>query len=275
MHTHSGYSEDVEKNEKTKISFLAREAKKNGIDILTVTDHCELDLLKDDPKRFDAAAYREEMLAEKVYFAKHPDEGAELLYGVELGQYSAFPMLGDKIISEGGFDFVLGSLHSMKGRDDFWIWDFSGLSDGEMISTYMEYLDELCELAAGFDFDSLAHITYPLRYYMKAKRGLPADINRYMSKIRELLDILISKDKALEINTSGLRGGYGVTLPPLSVASEYCKMGGKLITVGSDAHDYFDIGADIRKVYGELSQIGFEGVCVFRDRKAEMLNFDG
>lgn len=268
-HSHSGYSEDVEMREDTHIGYIAKAAKIMGVDILAITDHYDLDLIVSGKAEFDDASHKSEMLEQKEIAANNPDEYAELLYGIELGECHQFPKQAQDFISNHSFDFILGSLHSLYGKDDFWIWDYENLSDDELISSYKSYIDELCVMAKDFSqmFDSIGHITYPLRYYKKFGRHYAADLSHYDKAIDGLLELLISKDKPLEINTSGLRQGVGTTLPCFNIVKRYSELGGKLITIGSDAHIHTDIGANFKEVYDSLCAIGFKSAVVFRARK--------
>lgn len=73
------------------------------------------------------------------------------------------------------------------------------------------YFDELLETASFDSFCTLAHLTYPLRY-IKRDTGVIPNLSPYRDKIDLIYETLIKKDKALEINVSGLFKGLGETL---------------------------------------------------------------
>lgn len=274
MHTHSCFSYDVEQNDDTQIMTLLRKARKSGIDIVAVTDHCDLDLIKSKEVVFDFDGYRSEIQKGRQAYIDTPDEFSQVIHGIELGQLNQFQELGKSITEKESFDFILGSIHNLRGMQDFYLWQFDCMSSKELERVYNCYLDELCELAEKCDFDSLAHITYPLRYYIISNKTKAVDFGLFESKLKELFDLLIKREKAIEINTSGLRQGVGSTLPPVSLLTLYRSMGGRLVTVGSDAHSYADIGKGICDTYKELSAIGFDGVCVYKNRICEIVPFD-
>ena len=99
------------------------------------------------------------------------------------------------------------------------------------MTRYLTVLLELCQWGA---FDSLAHLTYPLRYIV-AREKINVDMNKYQDVCDAIFEELIKNDKALEINTSGL-------FMDMRYASEYfcltkdIKLGGRYITVGSHSH---------------------------------------
>ena len=75
-----------------------------------------------------------------------------------------------------------------------------------------DYFDHVLQVAKWGQFDSLAHLTYPLRYIL-AQPGLRVELSKYREKIDAVLLELIQQKKALEVNTSGLRQQIGDTLP--------------------------------------------------------------
>lgn len=76
--------------------------------------------------------------------------------------------------------------------------------------------------------------------------------------------------KALEINTSG---GRIVTkdietslFPPLEILKLFKKLGGEYVTVGSDAHNAYDVGRGIADAYDAALAAGFEYVTYYEGR---------
>lgn len=51
----------------------------------------------------------------------------------------------------------------------------------------------------------------------------------------------------------------------------YKELGGKLITVGSDAHLAADVAADIPECYKLLRELGFSEVCVFEKKEPKFI----
>ena len=90
--------------------------------------------------------------------------------------------------------------------------------------------------------DSLAHITYMSRYLDEC--GVKFDLTRFEHEWRGLFRTMIDCGVALEINTSGLRKG-GRLMPDASLVSLYVDTGGRLFTLGSDAHTARDVGKNL------------------------------
>ena len=65
-------------------------------------------------------------------------------------------------------------------------------------------------------------------------------LKQFEEKILMIFSELAKKDKGLEINTSGLRQKYGKTFPDFECVRLFRECGGKIISIGSDAHKTAD-----------------------------------
>ena len=122
---------------------------------------------------------------------------------------------------------------------------------------------ELLALAEWGNFCALSHLTFPLRFISGDFGGHEVDMLRYAAVIDKIFDIIISKDIALEVNSSGIRKGLHVPMPSPEYIKRYRDKGGQLITVGSDAHRVSDVGANIPECLAMLKKIGYTNICVF------------
>jgi len=256
-HCHSQYSADGENT----VDALCKKAVQKRFSICAVTDHCEINA-------YEAGGYRE--LIQKSYKAaqKKKEQYAdklELLAGVELGQPMHDLDCAKKFLASAPFDFVLGSLHNVRGQPDFYFLNYESM---DVYALLKQYFDEMCEMITWGGFDSLAHMTYPLRYIV-GERGIPIEMRRLWPWINEALELLVEKELALEINTSGLRQKIGITLPDLAILKKFRELGGELLTIGSDAHRTSDFGKGIIEGY-ELARVaGFHKLVYFRERKPQ------
>ena len=208
-HTHSDTSWDAEHS----ITFLCETAVKKGILGFAITDHCEINeyVTRDIETRIRQGYF--EMLKARAAFGK----SLMLSYGIELGQMNFDLDLTHHVLEMEPYDFVLGSLHCIRGNEDFYFMDFQ---DEDPYALLEEYYQELYEIARLNLFDSMAHITYPIRY-MNGKHHLGVDLSRMDDLIDLTLRTLAQNGRALEINTSGLRGPIVETSPTL----KYVKRG--------------------------------------------------
>ena len=87
----------------------------------------------------------------------------------------------------------------------------------------------------------------------------------------EVLLTVIKNDKAIEVNTSGLRQVIGRTLPGEDVIRRFKALGGKYVTLGSDAHRWGDIGSGIEDGLRLLGACGFTHFTVYEKREPQLL----
>ena len=92
-----------------------------------------------------------------------------------------------------------------------------------------------------------------------------------LTSIDAILNELIRREKGLEVNTAGIRRGMEQTNPTFPVIARYHELGGRLISVGSDAHHPEDLGADFDKAEAFLRKAGFTEYNVYHKRKPVFL----
>lgn len=261
-HIHSDNSPDGNDSVSKLCSFAAD----NGMAVLSITDHCECNAYYQDG--YDKTVVKSVNDIEK---AKAEFDGRlKVLTGIELGQPLQDIVAAEKVLSVANFDFVIGSLHNLDGREDFYYMDYQHEDIHLLLD---QYYDELLQMAKWNKFDVLGHITYPLRYIC-GDHGIAVDMRRYDEIIGEIFKVLVSNGKGIEINTSGLRQKIGKTLPDLKYVELFRQMGGEIITLGSDSHKAEDIGSNIRDGAIVAKQAGFENICIFENRKPIMLSVD-
>ena len=263
QHTHSMFSMDSE----NKIEDVCEKAIAMGLDELVITDHLDLNsnemILSLEPPYEADKAYTVMCAYRDKYYGR-----LKLGVGLELGQAHDCPEKAKEILEKYSYDQVIGSVHNLRGMPDFYLMAFYKITGRQCQVFLTQYFKELEEIVDLGYFDTLAHLTYPLRYFKEGGHDL--SLEPHMPTIKRIFEKLIAKGKALEVNTSGYRKDLGCPLPDLDILKLYYDMGGRLITVGSDAHHVEDIGADIRRTYDELEKIGFTHIASFTERKIEL-----
>ena len=162
---------------------------------------------------------------------------------------------------------MLGSLHNIRGLEDFYLLDYNKLDIHDLLCTYF---DEIMELIAWGKFDSLTHLTYPLRYIV-GEQHKEISYEVYKDRVDDILKALIDQNKALELNTSGLRQAIGKTMPCPTVIKRFKELGGKYLTIGSDAHRWADIGSGVEEGYQIAQSAGFDHITIFVNREPVLL----
>ena len=118
-------------------------------------------------------------------------------------------------------------------------------------------------------FDTLAHLTYPLRYLCKP--GERPSFARYGAQLDRIVKKLIEDDKALEFNTSRLLRIDVPVLPDREVFSRYHALGGRRITLRADAHCPENVAKGIPEALDILREIGYTEYTVFVGRRPQQI----
>ncbi len=252
-HVHTKYSFDG-------ISALTEQldrASELGLRAIAITDH--LDIL---PKDFEKEKKTHLECVREIESVRSRYSGLNILCGTEIGQAVHYPSLAEEYLSLYNWDFILGSVHNVRNTEDFYFLDFKNSDPHEI---YEIYLDEIAETIEKSDFDSLAHLTYPLRYISK-RDGKSMPFEKYAKRYDEVLSLLIEKEKALEINTSAIKSG-GTPSPETEIINRYAQLGGRLITIGSDAHEAKYLTSDFEKAREILLSAGIKSYVYYEKRK--------
>lgn len=257
MHTHTDNSFDGNHSP----VYMCDAACNKGLRAIAFTDHCEVDsFYKDDGERNVRQAFFEIAKARSAFIGK-----LLVLNGIELGQPAYDIETAERIIAANKFDVVIGSVHNLRNRQDFYfIEDFSKI---DIKSTMKEYFDEILTMLQWGNFDILAHLTYPFRY-MYSKNNIMEDIGKYKTQVDDILALTAEKDIALEINTAGLRQPINRLSPEAETVKRFRELGGKLISVGSDAHYAQHIAVGIKTALDVAKNAGFDAVTIFQKRHA-------
>ena len=185
-----------------------------------------------------------------------------VLLGIEIGLNAAFLELNTQTADQ-DYDFVLGSIHSVDGDDVFLT---ASKSDADYFCRrYLTYAREMVELC-GF-FDSFAHIDYPARYGDKVNKRFQYKI--YPNEFDALLRAIADRGLAMEINTSrfGNDSVIGGQLAP--IYKRFNELGGKYVTIGSDAHTPWALGRYYNKAIG-LADIAKLAPVYFNKRERRL-----
>lgn len=242
--------------------FLCEEAVHKGLRSIAFTDHMDVDLYEEH--HLDV---RQVQSFFEVAKARSAFKGKMLvIQGIELGQGTYNMPLAEKMIERFDYDYIIGSIHELRGKPDFSELKYDEMTADEIDKLLEQYFIEELTLAQWGHFDTLAHLTYPLRYIV-GNYGLSVDISKFSDIIDRIFMTLIAKGKALEINTSGLRQKIGDTMPNEAVIRRFRELGGEFVTIGSDAHFAKDVGAGIRRGMEIAENCGFKYITLFQRRE--------
>jgi histidinol-phosphatase (PHP family) len=174
-------------------------------------------------------------------------EGMEAYYAETLARYP--------------FDYVIGSVHHVLGRNVYDARRWEGVSDP--LPVYAEYYRLVGQSARSGLFDIIAHATAITAY---APKPIPASIEPLQdAALREVQEAGV----ALEINTSGYRKMTTDPFPTLRMIEAAHQLGIPL-TFSSDAHRPEEVGFARERIAAHCGQIGVTALATFAGRSRIM-----
>lgn len=259
LHSHSNCSPDGSNS----IEEMCQKAMDIGLHYYAVTDHCECHDFDGAKSGYSYRKWSPESYQRLCENAERLHNKLRLLKGIELGQPMQNMEAAEEILTGRNYDFILGSVHNIKDFEDFYYLKYDDMPDGYVDELLSKYFGEVLEMAQWGKINSLAHLTYPLRYIKSGGEIVDIDLEPHESEIREIYEVIIKKDIAIEINCARIGMENGKFSPELPLVKIYKDMGGKLITLGSDAHQAADIGRGIDEAQDMIKQAGFSEFAIF------------
>lgn len=252
-HIHTNNSHDS----KQTIDEVCQSAIEKGVKAISLTDH------------IDVFAYTEERNSQVICGTSKDAEYAKKTYGndlmiftgVEMGLYHYDIAMSKKLCNLIEPDIILGSVHSFMLDDEKVhfskdVITAEAVPTDKLIKQVDKYFDEMLLTAETADIDVLCHLTYPMRYINGSyNRGLELDI--YTDKIKKILQTIIKRNIALEINTARLGSDFDYPAPTFDIVKKHFDLGGRLVTIGSDAHTPSKITNGFDFVKSKLKDIGY------------------
>ncbi|MEG0272856.1 MAG: histidinol-phosphatase HisJ family protein [Hydrogenoanaerobacterium sp.] len=259
-HTHSDNSFDGTHS----VMFMCEAAIQKGLLGICITDHADIDFLEEHCflQRL-RQSYFEVRKAQAAY-----GNSFIISSGVEIGEPDADYSLSEQTLALAAFDFIIGSVHTIDNKNDFYYTDFKKTSPYTVLD---KYFARMLKLVNWNKFDVLGHLTYPLRYM--ARDGVTdIDLSRYDDIIDEILRTIVQNGKGVEINSAGLRQTVNSLTPPLKYLKRFKELGGEIITIGSDAHCADDLGKGISEGMELALEAGFSRFAFYKARQPRMLS---
>ena len=156
-------------------------------------------------------------------------------------------------------DFILGSIHNVNGIKLRFL-----LRDCGRDAAYSAFFQETLTMVRTADIDAVAHLDLIKRYSGEAFTD--QDMERHLSLLEKILQTMIDRKIALEINTLTLKN-LKQTMPGENILQLYQKLGGTLITFGSDSHSGASLGEGFDSVKKTAIKCGLTTFCTYEQRK--------
>ena len=246
-HLHTEFSADSDM--KARDALAAAEAQGIG---LVFTEHID----------FSYQGKLDFIFSPEEYWEMYePLRGERLSLGVELGMVPGELEMAKEFLARAPFDEVIGSIHLIDGGDIYEPSTYEGKTQAEV---YLRYFTLMRDMVRQNPYiDTLAHIDYIARYAPYERPGISYEV--WHDAIDEVLRAVIETDTALEINTR--RFGDRLAMKELApIYRRYAELGGRDVTLGSDAHKKETVGAHLALAAQMAEAYGLRTVT-FHERK--------
>jgi len=277
-HVHTCFSTDSE----SPLESVLRQAVKLGLGSICITDHMDRDYPASDVIFvFDVGQYFDALQSLQ---AKYRDR-IKVRIGIELGLRNEVDARDkvrhyyEELVESHSFDFIIGSTHVIDHGDPYNESFWEGKDAEEVIRDYYESIIENVDY---YDcFNVYGHLDYILRYVPGLRHGIGLSGDGLQGNMDLLGDILkknqdlfddvlkkiISHGKGIELNTSTYRYGLVNPCPMEEILFRYRKLGGEIVTIGSDAHEPNIITDGFERAGELLLSLGYKYYAVFEGQR--------
>lgn len=268
-HVHTEFSDDSD----YLMEQVVRDAIAMGLDEICFTDHVDYGV-KNDWDDVGKIKYRRGIPGEPenmpitnvnypLYYETYQKvqklygEKITLKLGMEFGMQAHTVTQYEKLFAKYPFDFIILSVHEVEDKE-FWTQEFQ---KNRTQQEYNErYYEELLYLVQHYhNYSVLGHMDLITRY----DEAGSYPFSKLKPMITEILECVIADGKGIEINTSSHRYGLKDLTPSRDILRLYRKLGGRIVTIGSDSHKPEHLGAYIDEAKKELKMLGFSEFCTF------------
>ena len=259
FHVHERHSQDAPG---ATAEGYCRIAESRGIDEVAFTTHF---IITGPDWEFGLQPHQISGYLEEIEAAQETTDVA-LRRGVEVDYFPGEERRIGAVLDEHQWDFVLGSLHYVKGIDigsrrnspRF----FKGRRPSEALDVYFGEFQRAVESGL---FDVIAHPDY-FRKYTPLTYESPVIWEQYGTKVYDALDSLRSNGVGFSVNASGWRHGIGDVYPVEGFARAALEAGVENVTIGSDCHNVFDLGTYTLRCLERLEAVGYTHLSTYENR---------
>ena len=256
FHIHSNTSSDTEMTAKE----IYEKAFEKGIQNICITNHHE-------PSEFKKGDYKQSLTEEKIekfmsdVAQLKKDARTKLHIGVEMSYSEEDEEYIREFLTTHQFDYVLGSIHYVRGWMVADIRNKGKISVKEEKKIKEEYFRLIKKAIKSKLFDAMSHMDHVKRVITEPK------FEETKKDWEEVAELLTKTGVGFEVNTSWSRVSPGGLYPDKKIVELLIANGVKIVTLGSDAHRINEIGNGLEDVQEMLKSFGLEKVYMFEKRK--------
>lgn len=179
--------------------------------------------------------------------------------GIEIGYTQKSEKKIEDFLKNKNFNLKLLSIHQ-NGNYDYMCVNKKLISLEVLIQEYFEQMIQALE--SSIEFNVLAHFEYGLRMIDISVTDFDNLTSVFLNKIIELI---VKKEIAFEVNTKSMYKYKKENLYSYMI-EKYLKKGGKLFTLGSDAHNIKDYAYKFDEATKFLLNKNIKEIILFKDK---------
>ena len=179
--------------------------------------------------------------------------------GIEIGYTPNSEKRIEDFLKDKNFNLKLLSIHQ-NGLFDYMCVNKKLISLEALIQEYFEQMIQALE--SSIEFNVLAHFEYGIRIIDISVTDFDSLASKFLNKIIELI---IKKEIAFEVNTKSMYKYKKENLYSYMI-EKYLKKGGKLFTLGSDAHNIKDYAYKFDDARKFLLARNVKEIILFKDK---------
>ena len=179
--------------------------------------------------------------------------------GIEIGYTPNSEKRIEDFLKDKNFNLKLLSIHQ-NGLYDYMCVNKKLISLEALIQEYFEQMIQALE--SSIEFNVLAHFEYGIRIVDISVVDFDNLASKFLNKIIELI---IKKEIAFEVNTKSMYKYKKENLYSYMI-EKYLKKGGKLFTLGSDAHNIKDYAYKFDEARKFLLDRNIKEIILFKDK---------
>ena len=248
QHVHSNFSFDSNEDLENYINVS------NKNDIVT-TEHLDFanPIINYEDSSINYLKYIEEITSlNKKYSNK-------FFLGIEIGYTQKTEKRIEEFLKDKNFNLKLLSIHQ-NGDYDYMCVNKKLISLEVLIQEYFEQMIQALE--SSIKFDVLAHFEYGLRMIDISVTDFDNLASVFLNKIIELI---VKKEIAFEVNTKSMYKYKKENLYNY-IIEKYIKKGGRLFTLGSDAHNIKEYAYKFDEAKKFLLSKNIKEIILFKDK---------
>lgn len=254
-HLHTTLSPDSD----VAIDVYAAAAVERGIAELAITDHVDFE---PGAPAFGYTTFEDRERIVRLAAERWAPHGVAIRFGAELTYDRSWEADIRDHLSRHAYDFTIGSVHD-RVSSPYHPGNVQGWVEGRSLRDIVApAFDEVEAAARSGLFDALGHLDVVKRYLhpFVTKEDLAGAPELY----EPILRALVESGTALEINTSGLRHPVSETYPSAAIVGRFRELGGRAISIGSDAHRAGQFGWALADGYRTALEHGFSSLTFRR-----------